>query len=68
MRPLAEVSHDLIGGGIRESGFSCGGTGSKFVARHAGAPEVIGAPRALFTGCLPQAAEMISISYFRVGL
>lgn len=29
--PLAEVVHNCVGGGVREGGFPCGGTGSHLV-------------------------------------
>ncbi|GGV89909.1 hypothetical protein GCM10010228_77130 [Streptomyces massasporeus] len=54
MHPLSEVVDNSVDGGVREVGVPCGGTGSKIVARGAGARGVIGAERNLSTGCSVQ--------------
>ncbi|GHD82161.1 hypothetical protein GCM10010336_69150 [Streptomyces goshikiensis] len=63
MHPVSEVGDDSFDGGVVPRG----GMNSKIVARRAGAPGVIGARRALSTGCLRKAAEMISICSIRAG-
>ncbi|KIF05670.1 hypothetical protein PL81_12020 [Streptomyces sp. RSD-27] len=65
MHLLADDVHNCVGGSVREGGFPCGGTGFQISARRAGANRVPAASRTLSTGCLRQAAEMISISYPR---
>lgn len=68
LHPLSEVVDNSVDGGFREGVVPCGGTGFKIFARLTGAHTVPAALRPLSTGVLRQAAEMISISYFRVGL
>lgn len=50
VHPLSEVIGDPVDGGVREGVVPCDGTGSKIVARRAGAPRAIRAHRALSTG------------------
>ncbi|MFJ9551762.1 hypothetical protein [Streptomyces erythrochromogenes] len=68
VHPLAGVVDNPVGRGALEGAVQCGGTGFKIFARLTGAHTVPAALRPLSTGVLRQAAEMISISYFRVGL
>ncbi|MGW7111728.1 hypothetical protein [Streptomyces xanthophaeus] len=67
MHPLSEAVGNSVDGDVREEVVPCGGTGSTIVARRAGGVRSLAASRALFTGCLRQAAEMIYISYVQVG-
>ncbi|MFE6270450.1 hypothetical protein ACFVQ9_16910 [Streptomyces goshikiensis] len=55
----------LVSGGVREGVVPCGGTGSKILARLAGAIEVLATARPLSTGVVRKAAEMISICSIR---
>lgn len=67
VHPLSKVVVDnTIDGGVREGRVPCDGTGTKIVARLAGAPRVVGTKRPLSTGGLRKAAEMISSPYIRV--
>jgi hypothetical protein len=50
VQPLSEVIDNSVDGDLLDGVVSCGGTGSKIVARGAGARGVIGAERPLSTG------------------
>ncbi|MGW6857821.1 hypothetical protein [Streptomyces xanthophaeus] len=58
LNPIAEVIDNSVDGGAREDSVPCGGTGSKIVARRAGAPAGIGAERPLSTGRPVQGRRM----------
>lgn len=59
VHPLSEVVDNSVEGGVREGVVPWGGTRSEFLARRAGGIEGLATSRALSTGEIPEAAEMI---------
>ncbi|MGW6410459.1 hypothetical protein ACWF95_25165 [Streptomyces vinaceus] len=63
--PFSEVVDNSVDGGLREGVVPRGGTGSKILARLAGAIGVLATALPLSTGVVRKCVEMIYISYFR---